>query len=109
MIKYSDLESTFAQNNLNITEYNVETNYDVELPIIVYIATGAETFEADGINFFNIMDVTLALVDQTLNFPMQRAIEGVLDEISTGYDKNIQFDDDERLYSVSYSFTVIDG
>lgn len=108
MIRYSTIEKTFADYDIEIHEYNIETDEDIAIPYIVYTATDGNSFDADGINYFNTLSVGLALIDETLNFTMQRAIEKVFDDNATRYDKQINFDDGARLYSISYTFEVID-
>lgn len=108
MIKYSQIENIFASYDIEVHEYNVETNEDIYTPYVVYTATGGNTFGADSINYFNTLDVGLALIDETLDFAMQRRIEKVFDDNSVTYDKQINFDNDQRVYSIAYNFEVID-
>ncbi len=108
MIKYSELESTFHDANLEIFEYNLETNEEIDLPYLVYDAVQGESYSADGIAFFKTLIISLGMIDETLNFGMQRAIEKVLDDNTTYFDKQINYDDGARLYSVTYNFFVLD-
>ncbi len=110
MIKYSELETIFGASDITLHEYNVELEEDEQIstPFVVYTATNGDSFVADGINYLRLLDVGLALIDETLNFSMQRAIENVLDSNDTTYDKRINFDDNARLYSISYTFSVLD-
>ena len=110
MIKYSEIENLFSDKGIEIHEYNIElvSSQQIETPIVIYTRTNEDSFEADGINFMNFVSVTLALIDETRNIPMQNLIQSVLYENDTTYDKSTNFDDEERLYSVSYIFTVID-
>lgn len=108
MIKYSELETVFSQKGIKLEEYNLETDEEITLPYFVYTATDGTYFEADGINYLRMLTVGLAMIDETLNFPKQRIIESVLDDESTRYDKQINFDDEQRLYSITYTFSVFD-
>ena len=110
MINYSQLEDIFSQNNLTIHEYNVELNdEEIETPFIVYTATDGDSFEADGINYFRLLNVGIALLDEVLNFSLQRKIESIFDEYSTRYDKQINFDDEARIYTITYTISVVDN
>lgn len=108
MIKYSNIEDIFAQDNISINEYNIETLEEISLPYLVYTVTDGDTFSADGINYIRLLNLSLALFDETLNFSMQRRIEQVLDRNFTSYDKQINFDENARLYSITYTFEVLD-
>ncbi len=108
MIKYSDIETTFASYDLIVHEYNIETDEEIETPFIVYTATDGEAFNADGVNFINFLNISMALIDETMNFPLQEMIEKVFADNDISFDKNINFDDGERLYSIGYTFTVFD-
>ena len=108
MVKYSELENIFLSHDLVIHEYNIETNEEIDLPYMVYTAIDGEAFGADGINFFKTLTISLAVIDETMNFTLQRKIESVLDSITAFFDKQINFDDEARLYSITYNFTVID-
>ncbi len=108
MIKYSELESIFISHDLLIHEYNIETDEEIELPYIVYNATDGDNFSADGFSYFKILTVSLAIIDETMNFGLQRNVEDVLDSNTVFYDKQINFDDEARLYSITYTFSVQD-
>lgn len=108
MINYSELKDVFNSKTLSIYEYNVETDEIVDLPFIVYRATDGDFFQADGQNYIKFLSVTMGMFDQTMNCELQRKIESVLDEHSTYYDKSINFDEEQRIYTVSYTFDVFD-
>lgn len=110
MIKYSELENVFAEVGLTIHEYNVELeeDFEIELPFIVYTATDGNSFDADGINYFRMLSIGIAMLDETLNFELQRKIEDLFDKYFTPYDKQINFDSEQRIYSISYTITVQD-
>lgn len=102
------MKNVFAQKGLNVIEYNIETEDIVDLPFIVYTATDGSYFQADGQNYLKFLNVTLAIFDETLTFGLQRQVEDVLDERSVQYDKQINFDSEQRIYTISYSFEVFD-
>lgn len=108
MIRYTELESAFSQSDIIINEYNIETNEEIDLPYIVYDATSGETFSADGIAFYKTLIISLALIDQTQNFALQRRVESVLDSNGVYYEKSISFNDNARVYSIIYTFFVED-
>lgn len=108
MVKYSELQSIFQSHDLLINEYNIETDDEIELPYIVYNATDGESFSADGFSYFKTLIISLAIIDETMNFGLQRSVEEILDENTTFYEKQINFDDEARLYSITYSFSVQD-
>lgn len=109
MIKYSEIESVFASHDITVHEYNIELNDEtIETPFVVYTATASDDFLADGINFCSFINVGLALIDETLNFTMQSKIESVFADCDTSYDKQINYDDNERLYTISYTFSVLE-
>ena len=109
MIKYSEIKTIFNNAEITIYEYNVELNEEqIETPLVVYQATSGDYFGADGINYLNLLNVAIALIDETMNFSMQKQIECVLDNVDISYDKNISFDDENRLYTVVYYISVID-
>lgn len=109
MINYSEIESVFAEQDITVYEYNVELNdATIETPFVVYTVTSNDDFQADGINYMRFLNVGLALIDETLNFEMQRNIEFVLTAYDTSYDKQIGFDEEVRLYTINYYFSVFD-
>lgn len=108
MIKYSQLENIFLASDLEIHEYNIETDEDIDLPYIVYTINNMESFSADGIDFFKTLEISMAFFDETLNFPLQRRIEDVLANNFTYFDKQVNFDNSVRIYSINYQFTVED-
>lgn len=109
MIKYSEIEKEFDDVGIKVNEYNIELNdEEISTPFVVYTATDGDSFNADGQNYMNFLNVGLALIDETLNFTMQRQIEAVFDSTETGYDKVINFDDEARLYTITYQFTAYD-
>ena len=109
MIRYSDIDKIFAEAGINVYEYRVELNeQEIETPFIVYAVTSSDTFEADGISYINFLSVTLSMIDDSLNFEMQHYIESVLDSNDIVYTKAFGFDDESRLHTVSYIFTVME-
>lgn len=108
MIKYSELENIFLSQGVEIHEYNIETDEDIDLPYVVYTINNGESFGADGVNFFKTFEISMAMFDETLNFHLQREIENVLEENFTFFDKQVNFDSDARIYTISYQFTVED-
>lgn len=108
VIKYTQIKDVFAEIGIDIYEFNIETDEDISTPFVVYTATDGNFFEADGINYLKTLSVAVAVIDETMNFPMQRKIEDMFDKYFIIYDKQINFDNDVRLYSISYSFEVLD-
>ena len=109
MIKYSEIKEAFAEANIAVHEYDIELNEEeISTPFFVYTATSNEDFQADGINYVSFLNVGLAYIDDTLNFGMQRKIEAVFMERDVSFDKQINFDDTVRLYTITYSFTALD-
>lgn len=108
MLKYSEIPNAFQQQNINAVEYNIEDDGEIVTPYVVYVATDGDRYGADGLNYVKFLNVRLALIDQSLDKTMMSKIENVLDSACQTYDKNIEFDDDERLYSIGYTFVVID-
>ena len=108
MIKYSELENVFLSQDVEIHEYNIETDEDIDLPYVVYTINSMESFGADGIDFFKTLEISMAFFDETLNFPLQRKIESILENNFTYFDKQVNFDSSVRVYTISYQFTVED-
>ena len=109
MIKYSEIEKAFAETNIVVHEYNIELNEEeIGVPFLVYTATSNDDFLADGVNYISFINIGLALIDETLDFEMQRKIESVFAERDVSYDKQINFDDGARLYTITYYFSVLD-
>ena len=109
MISYSDIYNIFHQAGIDIYEYNVELNEEqINTPFLVYQATSGDNFGADGINYIKLLNVTIVMVDETMNFPLQSRIENIFSENDISFDKSINFDDEQRLYSVQYFISVID-
>ena len=108
MIKYSELENVFLSQDVEIHEYNIETDEDIDLPYVVYTINSMESFSADGIDFFKTLEISMAFFDETLNFPLQRKIESILEDNFTYFDKQVNFDSSVRVYTISYQFTVED-
>ena len=109
MIKYSDIQRLFNAENLAIEEYNVQLNEEqIETPFLVYQATNDDDFGADGVNYIKILNVIILMVDEVLNFPLQRKIESIFVDNGVSYDKRTNFDDEERLYAISYNIEVFD-
>ena len=108
MLKYSEIESVFNENEINIFEYVDETNEDISLPLIVYIAQDGTGFEADSVNYIKFLDVAIVVIDETMNFELQRKIEKLFYDNEVYFEKNISFSEEERLYSVTYTIQVFD-
>lgn len=108
MIKYSDIETVFGNAGITVEEYNIESDDELDTPYIAYICSDGASFEADGINYVKFLNVALVMVDQYMNYPLQVQIEAVLDESGLIYDKSVSFDAEDRLYSVTYNFDVLD-
>lgn len=108
MLKYSEIENTFNAIGITISEFNLETDDNIELPYVVYTANDSESFGADGINYIRLLNMTIAFFDETMNLQLQRKIESVFDENEVRFQKSINFDDDARIYAVSYTITVMD-
>ena len=108
MLKYSEIQNAFKDNNIDIVEYNVETNEILELPFVVYVAEDGDMFNADGVNYVNFLNVGVVMIDETMNFDLQRKIEEVFYTNEITFEKNITFAEDERLYTVTYMIQVYD-
>lgn len=108
MVKFTELESIFSESDVAINKYSYETDEEIDLPYLVYDATSGESFGADGISFFKTLIISLALIDESPNFAMQRKVESVLDSNTVYFEKSISFDDNSRLYTVIYTFSVVD-
>ena len=108
MLKYSEIATVFNDNNINIYEYVDETNEDITLPLLVYIAQDGEGFEADSVNYIKFINVAIVMIDETMNFAMQRKIENILYDNEVYFEKNTTFSEEERLYSVTYTIQVFD-
>lgn len=110
MLKYSELEQTFDDYGITVEEYNIETDDElVETPYIAYVVSDADSFGADGINYLKLLNINLVMIDEKLNFDLQRNIETVLSDNSLSFNKTINFDENNRLYSVSFFFNVMDA
>lgn len=109
MINFTELNSVFANSGIAINKYSYETDEEIDLPYLVYDATSGESFGADGISFFKTLIISLAVIDESPNFSVQRKVEEVLDENTVYFEKSISFDDNSRLYTVIYTFSVIDN
>ncbi len=108
MIKFTEIQSLFQAHNIVVHEFNLETDEDVAIPYVAYTINDAESFSADGISYFKTLEITLAIFDETPNFALQREIEEVLDTNTAFFDKQVNFDNDSRIYTVGYHFTVVD-
>ena len=108
MIKYSDIKDVFAAHDLTVYEYNIETIEIIDLPFLVYTVTDGGSFRADSINYVGFLNVSLAIIDETLSFETQNKVEQVFEENCIAFDKQINFDDSERLYTITYTFGVFD-
>lgn len=109
MVKYSEIQDIFKLNGVDAIEYNYETDEDITTPFVVYVATESNSFGADGINYINLLNIRLALIDDFINTPTIELIEKTLADNYIRYEKNIEFDNESRLFSTQYTFEVIDG
>ena len=109
MLKYSELQSAFSEYGISIEEYNIETDEDITVPYIAYVATDGDFFGADGVNYLQLLNINLVMLDEKMNFELQQSIEEVLNTYSISFNKNINFDEANRLYSVSFFFNVMEG
>lgn len=110
MIKYTEIEQCFLNGGVKVHEYNIEVQEDDEigLPFVVYTVTDSEPFEADGLNYLNFLNITMAVISETIDFNLIRTIEDVFNNNGIVFDKSIRLDDDARLYTINYQFSVID-
>ena len=109
MIKYSEIQNIFGEKGINAIEYNYETDEEIVTPFIVYVAVDSTSFNADSINYIKMLNIRMALIDEFINNPVMGLIEQTFNDNSVTYEKAIDFDNESRLYSTQYSFTVIDG
>lgn len=109
MIKYSDIQDVFKLNGVEAIEYNYETDEDISTPFVVYVASEGSSFGADGVNYINMLNIRLALIDEFFKSETADMIEKTFNDNCITYDKNIEFDNDSRLFTTQYTFDVIDG
>ena len=109
MLKYSELESVFGASGITVEEYNIETDEEVDIPYVAYVVSDADSFGADGVNYLKLLNVNLVMIDEKMNFPLQNSIEGVLADNDLSFNKTVNFDETNRLYSVSFYFNVMDA
>ena len=108
MISYSDIDKIFSDAGIQVYEYRAELNeQEIETPFLIYAVTSSDTFEADGISYANFLSVTLAMIDDNLNFEMQHKIEDVFSNNGVVFNKTFGFDDDSMLHTISYIFSVM--
>lgn len=109
MLKYSELESVFGASGITVEEYNIETDEEVEIPYVAYVVSDADSFGADGVNYLKLLNVNLVMIDEKLNYSLQNDIEAVLTSNALSFNKTINFDEQNRLYQVSFFFNVMDA
>lgn len=109
MLKYSELQSAFDEYDIPVEEYNIETDEEITVPYIAYVVSDGDSFGADGINYLQLLNVNLVMIDEKLNFDLQNQIEQVLSANSLSFNKTINFDEANRLYSVTFYFNVLEG
>lgn len=110
MIKYSQLDSLFATLPFECKEYNIEINEDetsLPLPYSAYFPSSFSPFSADGINYVSTCETRLLLIDGDFQNTYQSDIENLLTDNGLFYQKEIDFDEDSRVYLFTYNFEVI--
>jgi len=73
---------------------------------ITYLLPGTDNFAADGKVYYKINDVHIELSTDAKDLEVEGAIEAVLEEHGTFYDKTEMWIDTEKLYEVLYSFQM---
>jgi len=108
MISYSHLKTMFQGLSFDCEEYNIETNSIIDLPYAVYILTNANTVSADGSVLMSTLSIRLILVDTEITSSSQNELDNLLDSNDVFYTKAYDYEEDERIYSVTYEFEVLD-
>ena len=96
-----------------IGEIDIPSAYDhfaegeaVDPPFITYLLPGTDNFAADGKVYYKINDVHIELSTDAKDLEVEGAVEAVLEEHGTFYDKTEMWIDTEKLYEVLYSFQM---
>lgn len=75
------------------------------LPFLVWYAGGERNFPADGVNYFNIKELTVELYTKLKDPGTEKKVQNALD--STGiWEKTEEYLEDERCYQVVYYLEV---
>lgn len=107
MIKYSDLKNMFKELDFEVEEYSYETIEPTKIPFGVYAVTGNQELSADGITYIDIPNVRFVYVDEDYNFPKQKQIDKLFRDYGIFFDKEFDNDPDEKAYTITYQFSVI--
>lgn len=108
MIRYRKIDEAFASLPFPIKEYEYESNEEILLPYACYIISSIEPVYGDGITMFNTLTINLLYITDVLDLEEQKAIELCMTDNGLAYEKTIDFDEEERVYTVVYTFTAIE-
>lgn len=107
MIHYDKIKEAFASMPFPIEEYEYESNEEILLPYACYLISSVEPVYADGITLFNTLTINLLYITDALDLDEQSSIEQCMSQNGLAYDKNIDFDEEQRVYTVVYTFTAL--
>lgn len=108
MIKYLDIEEVFKPLDIPISEFNLEeAEVEIDIPCAVYIPGETRALYADGMNYFNLMEVRLELLTEKIDLKMQKKIEEIFEANDVSFVSDMDYSSDHRIYSTVFSFEVM--
>lgn len=107
MIKYSEIKGLFSPLSIPCEEYKMELFDQIQLPFIVYLIESNNTLSADGVAYLKLSNVQLELVTDELNSCYIKEVEEIFLTNDIYYNKEFEFDEDNRVFITLYSFACL--
>lgn len=110
MVKYSELEELLKETGIPCSEYHIEDFQEqfIEIPSLVYIVINTNDVPADGIPYVRFLNVRIELLTNSIGFEEQKKVEKALSKAELFFAKDIDYDEDNKLYSTTYDITVLE-
>ena len=113
MIGHKELYDLLKTLTISITPYETkkvpvaydhfESDKNISIPFIVYRETSPDTFNADGITYYQFFNYEIELITEKKEVALERQLEELLTTNKIPYTKNDEvWDSDERIYHNYY-------
>lgn len=109
MVKYSEIKDILSPLGINVEEFSIKDDDEIEPYYLVYIKGNTIPVHADGINYFNFVQVRAILDVDDIDHKVVKKLDEILDNNGISFDKDYNYIPDERLFELTYEFEVFDG
>lgn len=106
MIKYSEINNLVSQLSFECREYNLEKDSEINIPYAAYNKISHLPIFADGFNLINFIGVNLFLVFSNES-EYADEIRKLFNDNNISFTEDYDFDEDERIHMITFTFVAI--